>query len=139
MDALDWMHLSEIAEGRINVKILPDGKKAIVLRRGTEIRVYSEVCPHLGADLSEARYCPREGTLQCRWHGYVFSTEDGTFRDNPNERMMRELRDPSDAYRPDRTPRYRLAVVPHTIAGDRVYFLRHHHGSSQVVSREEPS
>ncbi len=36
-DALDWMHVSEIVEGRINVKILSTGKKAIVVRKGATI------------------------------------------------------------------------------------------------------
>jgi nitrite reductase/ring-hydroxylating ferredoxin subunit len=106
------------------VKILPNGKKAIVLRKGSEIRVFAETCPHLGADLSEARYCEREGTLQCRWHGYVFSSSTGAFVDNPNDRMMRELREPSAVYRPDKMPRYRLSTVPHVVAGDRLFFLR---------------
>lgn len=131
MDSLDWMHVSEIVPGRINVKVLPNGKKAIVLRRGEEIRVFGEVCPHLGADLSEAKYCEKEGTLQCRWHGYFFSTEDGVFTKNPNEDMMRELRAPSPAFRPDRAPKYRLTVVPHTVAGERLYFLHSAKGSAE--------
>ncbi|NUP13601.1 MAG: Rieske (2Fe-2S) protein [Polyangiaceae bacterium] len=106
------------------MKILSNGKKAIVLKTGHDIRVYSEVCPHLGADMSEATYCAKAGTLQCRWHGYVFSAKDGTHLDNPNERMMQELREPSAHYRPDRAPRYRLPVVPHTVRGDRLYFTR---------------
>lgn len=116
-----WMHLSEIAEDRINVKILPNGKKAIVLRKGHAVRVFAEVCPHLGADLSEATYCAKQGTLQCKWHGYLFSSEDGRFLDNPNERMMKELRDTTDTYRPDKTPKYRLGVIQHHVEQGRVY------------------
>lgn len=120
-DALDWMHVSEIVEGRINVKILSTGKKAIVLRKGATIRVYAESCPHLGADLSEARYCPSEGTLQCRWHGYVFASETGDMIENPNTSMMTELRKKSRCFDPSAGPRYRLVALPHEVRGDRVF------------------
>ncbi|MBK6515213.1 MAG: Rieske (2Fe-2S) protein [Polyangiaceae bacterium] len=123
MQPLDWMHLSEIVPGRMNVKVLSDGRKAVVVRRGDALSVYSEICPHLGADLTEGQVCEREGTLRCRWHGYLFSLADGTLQDNPNERMMSELRTPSEHYRPDRAPAYRLSTLPHEVRGDRLYFL----------------
>lgn len=123
MKPVDWMHLSEIVPGRLNVKVLSDGKKAIVIRRGDQLAVFSEVCPHLGADLSEGSYCDRERTLRCRWHGYLFSTDDGALKENPNERMMSELRAPSAHYRPERAPAYKLISLPHEVRGDRLYFL----------------
>jgi len=107
------------------VKILPTGKKAIVLRQGSEIQVFAEVCPHLGADLSEARYCARTKTLQCKWHGYLFSSDDGRFVENPNEKLMPLLREPSAHFQAGKTPRYRLGSLPHVVAGDRLYFLKH--------------
>lgn len=122
METAVWMHVSEIVEDRVNVKILPNGKKAIVLRKGDVVRVFAEVCPHLGADLAEASYCASARTLQCKWHGYLFSTEDGRFVDNPNERMMQELREPTDTYQPHKTPKYRLGVIQHRVADGRVYF-----------------
>jgi hypothetical protein len=54
----DSMELAEIREGEINVQVLPSGRKAVVLKRGDEISVFGELCPHMGADLSTAVYCP---------------------------------------------------------------------------------
>lgn len=125
MDALDWMHVSEIVEGQINVKILPTGKKAIVLRRGNEISVFAEVCPHLGADLSQGWYCAPDMTLRCKWHGYLFATDDGRMLENPNEVLMPLLREPSPHFQPGKAPRYRLSTIPHVVADDRLYFLKH--------------
>jgi nitrite reductase/ring-hydroxylating ferredoxin subunit len=127
---LDWMHLSEIVEGQINVRVLPNGKKVLVLREGRSVSVFSEMCPHLGADLADGSYCPKEGTLQCKWHGYVFSTSDGTFLRNPNEGMMKALRVPSAHFTPERTPRYRLGTIRFELEGDRVYFLGAEEGAA---------
>jgi nitrite reductase/ring-hydroxylating ferredoxin subunit len=117
----DSIDVGEIREGEINVQLLPSGRKAVVLRRGDEITVFGELCPHMGADLSTATYCPDEGTLTCSWHGYVFDAHDGSFRDNPNERLLKELRTPSKHYRPEKTPQYRLRRIPFQVRGSRFY------------------
>jgi nitrite reductase/ring-hydroxylating ferredoxin subunit len=117
----DSIELDEIREGEINVRVLPSGRKAVVLKRGDEITVFGELCPHMGADLSTATYCPNEGTLTCSWHGYVFDADDGSFRENPNERLLKPLRTPSKHYRPEKTPQYRLRRVPFQVKGSRLY------------------
>ena len=120
----DSIDLAEVREGEINVKVLSSGRKAIVLKRGDEITVFGELCPHMGADLSTATYCPNDGTLACSWHGYVFDAQDGTLRDNPNERLLKPLRTPSKHYRPEKTPQYRLRRVPFQIRGSRLILGR---------------
>jgi nitrite reductase/ring-hydroxylating ferredoxin subunit len=117
----DSIELAELREGEINVRVLPSGRKAVVLRRGDEITAFGELCPHMGADLSTATYCPDDGTLTCSWHGYVFDAHDGRFRENPNERLLKELRTPSKHYRPEKTPQYRLRRIPFQIRGSRLY------------------
>src|SRR5262249_49625710 len=114
--------LAELREGEINVKILGSGRKVIIVKHGTEVRAFHEVCPHMGADLSEGVYCERDRTLHCPWHGYVFSTEDGRYLSNPNERFMALLRSPSPHFKPEKTPRYRLSPVPFVIADGRIVF-----------------
>jgi nitrite reductase/ring-hydroxylating ferredoxin subunit len=121
----DSIELAEIREGEINVQALPSGRKAVVLKRGDHISVFGELCPHMGADLSTATYCPNERTLTCSWHGYVFDAEDGSFRENPNEQLLKPLRTPSKHYRPEKTPRYRLRRVPFQVEGSRLYFGGH--------------
>src|SRR5271155_981337 len=99
-DERESMSLGEIREGELNVKVLRSGRKAIVVRRGAEIHAFGEVCPHMGGDLAEATYCAKDGTLQCRWHGYFFSADDGQFVRNPNEDFMQLLRTPSQHFVP---------------------------------------
>ena len=121
----DSIDLTDIREDDINVKVLRSGRKAVVLKRGDNITVFGELCPHMGADLSTAGYCAEDGTLTCSWHGYVFDADDGSFRENPNELLLKALRTPSEHYRPEKTPRYRLRRVPFQIKGSRLYFESH--------------
>lgn len=107
--------LSEIREGVLNVRAVDEEQKVVIVRRGDEVRVFGEVCPHMGADLTEGRYCAKDGTLHCPWHGYVFSTEDGRFLSNPNEQIMALARAPSKHFRPEKTPRYRLSSIPFSV------------------------
>jgi nitrite reductase/ring-hydroxylating ferredoxin subunit len=116
------MELADIREGEINVKVLRSGRKAIVIKRGDDIKVFDEQCPHMGGDMSEATYCDSAGTLACGWHGYEFGVDDGCVRENPNERMMKVLRAPSEHYDPEKTPRYRLRVLPFEVRGSTLYF-----------------
>jgi nitrite reductase/ring-hydroxylating ferredoxin subunit len=118
----DSMELSELREGEINVKVLRSGRKAVVIKQGDNIAVFDEVCPHMGGDMTTATYCASEGTLACSWHGYVFGADDGRFRDNPNERLMRVLREPSEHYRPEIAPKFRLRALPFVIKGSTLFF-----------------
>ena len=121
----DSIDLAEIREGEINVTVLRSGRKAVVLKRGDDITIFGELCPHMGADLSTATYCANEGTLTCSWHGYVFDADDGSLRENPNERLLKPLRAPSKHYRPEKTPRYRLRRVPFQIRGSKLHIGSH--------------
>jgi nitrite reductase/ring-hydroxylating ferredoxin subunit len=118
----DSIELADIREGEINVKVLRSGRKAIVVKHHGDIKVFGELCPHMGGDMSEATYCESAGTLQCKWHGYIYGVDDGCFRENPNERLMKPLRAPSEHYRPEQTPKYRLRMLPFQVKGSRLYF-----------------
>ena len=95
-----------------------------MLKKGDDITIFAELCPHMGADLSTAEYCPNDGTLTCSWHGYVFDAKDGTLRDNPNERLLEPLRAPSKHYRPEKALAYRLRRVPFQVRGSKLYIGR---------------
>ena len=118
------MELGDIAEGKINVKVLSSGRRAVVVRRGDDIKVYDELCPHMGGDLTEAVYCGDKGTLACYWHGYEFDVDDGTLCENPNARLMAKLRAPTKHFQPDRAPSYRLRAIPSRVEGSTLYFGR---------------
>jgi nitrite reductase/ring-hydroxylating ferredoxin subunit len=122
--ASDGIELTDIREGAINVKVLDSGRKVVVLKKGDDITIFGELCPHMGADLSTAEYCPSDDTLRCSWHGYVFDAQDGTFLDNPNERLLEPLRAPSKHYRPEKAPDYRLRRVPFQVRGAKLYIGR---------------
>jgi nitrite reductase/ring-hydroxylating ferredoxin subunit len=117
---LDSFALRDLPEGKLHARTLTSGKKVVLVRRGDEVKAFGELCPHMGADLAEGWYCEKSGTLQCRWHGYIFGTSDGRFLENPNEKLMKLVRVPSKHYDPAKTPKYRLAVVPCQVDGDRV-------------------
>lgn len=112
--------ISELREGELNVRPLPNGKNAIIVRQGDEFRVFGEICPHLGADLADGKYCAKTKTLQCKWHGYLFSAEDGTFLENPNEKFMRLIRTPSEHFKPEKTPKYRLHMLKSSVQNGRL-------------------
>ena len=103
------------------MQVLRSGKKALIVKRGGEIQVFGETCPHMGADMTEAVYCAEKGTLQCRWHGYIFSSKGGGFLENPNEVFMRLLREPTEHFKPEKMPKYRLPVVAHSVRDGRLY------------------
>jgi|SRR5579872_1500395 len=109
VDRLGSIPLDRLVEG-MNRTTLTNGRKAIVIKRGGVFTVIGELCPHMGADLAESRYCAADRTLACPWHGYIFSVEDGSFVRNPNEDFMKVLRVPSECFKPELTPKYRLQL-----------------------------
>jgi nitrite reductase (NADH) small subunit/3-phenylpropionate/trans-cinnamate dioxygenase ferredoxin subunit len=129
--------LGELQEDRINVRVLRSGRRVIVLRRGAEVHAFGDICPHMGADMAEATYCAKDGTLQCRWHGYFFGADDGRFLRNPNEDFMQMLRVPSQHFDPTKTPRYRLTVVPTSRKDGRLYFGRDEEPRPEPSATEE--
>jgi nitrite reductase/ring-hydroxylating ferredoxin subunit len=121
--------LADVREGELNVAVLASGRKALVFRTGDDITVFAEVCPHMGADMSEGTYCAKDGTLRCHWHGYGFDAADGQFLDNPNVEIMAKLRERTKHFDPDRIPPYRLKQLPFHIEGDIIIF-----GAGEPVS-----
>jgi nitrite reductase/ring-hydroxylating ferredoxin subunit len=120
----DSIALDDIREGELTVHVLASGRKALLFRNGAEVRAFSEVCPHMGADMTDGVACAKERTIACKWHGYVFSSDDGRFLHNPNEKLMPMLRKPSKHFHPEKAPAYRLRPIPFSIKGRRVVFGR---------------
>jgi nitrite reductase/ring-hydroxylating ferredoxin subunit len=116
--------LSGLRSGAVNVRDLGEDVQVVVVRDGEVLRIFREICPHMGGPLGEAIVCP-DGTLECPWHGYRFRLATGQLADNPNERIMAELRRRApDCFRPDQAPRYALAPLAYQVAGDLVYVER---------------
>jgi nitrite reductase/ring-hydroxylating ferredoxin subunit len=49
--------------------------KLLLTRRGTEIRAFRRVCPHLGVDLVNGSH--DDNNVYCPGHGIAFSLDDG--------------------------------------------------------------
>jgi len=46
--------------------------------------IFKMTCPHMGGDLNLGIYCLKEMRIQCLWHGYICSLENGDFIENSN-------------------------------------------------------
>jgi nitrite reductase/ring-hydroxylating ferredoxin subunit len=116
--------LSGLRRDAVNVRDLGEGVQVVVVPGRERLHVFREICPHMGGPLGEATVC-KDATLECPWHGYRFSLETGRLVDNPNERIMAELRRRGpDCFKPDRAPRYALTPLAYQVVGDRVYVER---------------
>jgi nitrite reductase/ring-hydroxylating ferredoxin subunit len=112
--------LSQVQEGQFNLLLLPDGNKAILIRRGEQMVAYLAVCPHMGGDLTLGSYCAKSQRIACCWHGYRFDATSGAFCENPNVECLKPLRTPSAYFDPDRQVRYRLQSLDIRIDGGQV-------------------
>jgi nitrite reductase/ring-hydroxylating ferredoxin subunit/uncharacterized membrane protein len=83
----DWQPLGPLAA-------LPDGKpvrraagpvQVFVLRRGTDVTVLADRCPHLSGPLSEGDVVGTDGDARviCPWHGSEFRLDDGCVLHGP--------------------------------------------------------
>lgn len=73
----DWQALGALTD-------LPDGKavprqagdvEVLVVRRGTDVSVLSDRCPHLSAPMHEGELDCAAGRITCPWHGSVFDLD----------------------------------------------------------------
>jgi len=69
-----------------NLTKIPD-TEILVLRDKNDLKVISDICPHLGGPLSEGEFCKKSKTIRCPWHGYKFSLESLKLIENPNEEV----------------------------------------------------
>ncbi len=123
------IELRGLRRGAVNVRDLGDGVEVVVVPEGDGLRVFREICPHMGGPLSQATVC-EDATLACPWHGYRFSLESGRLVDNPNERIMADLRRRAPAcFRPEHAPKYALTSLAYTVVGERAYVHRRRSGA----------
>ena len=108
--------LSSIRRGRIH-SFEVRGRPVIVFWAGQRLVVASEICPHIGGPLAEARLEDDGCALRCPWHGYKYDTLTGAVVENPNERFIQHrVHTVYSTYRPAR-PSFKLNLLPYTIEG----------------------
>jgi nitrite reductase (NADH) small subunit/3-phenylpropionate/trans-cinnamate dioxygenase ferredoxin subunit len=118
------IELSGLRPGAVNVRDLGEGVQIVVISGRERLHVFREICPHMGGPLGKATVC-KDATLECPWHGYRFSLETGRLVDNPNERIMADLRRRApECFRPDKAPRYALTPMTYQVVGCRAYVQR---------------
>lgn len=62
--------------------VVVDGQMVAVFRQGDEFYAIDDLCPHMGAPLSEGYV---EGKcVTCPWHAWHFNIEDGSLQGNQN-------------------------------------------------------
>lgn len=75
---------------------LPSGEGMVVEVNGQTIALFNvsgefyaldNVCPHRGGPLGEGYCDPHNLTVQCPWHGWVFSLKTGISPVNPSARV----------------------------------------------------
>jgi nitrite reductase (NADH) small subunit/3-phenylpropionate/trans-cinnamate dioxygenase ferredoxin subunit len=63
-------------------KTVSVGEKLIaVFRQGEQVFAIDDVCPHMGASLSDGYV--ESGIVTCPWHAWRFRLADGVWADNP--------------------------------------------------------
>ena len=126
MDTSKGTHKIAIADVKkdfLNVFDIDEKLKAIILYDGVEYKVISDLCPHMGADLSEAKLCNKSKILQCRWHGYKYGTSDLSLHENPNEKVWQKaFLSPVDQEK-YKTPKYKLKQIPFKVENEFIHLL----------------
>jgi nitrite reductase/ring-hydroxylating ferredoxin subunit len=106
--------LSSIRHGRI-YSFEVRGRPVIVFWAGQRLVVASEICPHIGGPLADARLEDDGCALRCPWHGYKYDTLTGAVVENPNERFIQNrVQTAYTTYRPA-PPSFKLNLLPYTI------------------------
>lgn len=72
--------VGEIAEGQGESYLVGERLVAVFNIAG-EYYAINDVCPHMGASLGDGHV--EDGVVSCRWHGWRFRVQDGTWCDNP--------------------------------------------------------
>lgn len=83
-----------------------------------EIKVYKNLCPHMGAFFSKKNYNSKDQTLTCPWHGYIYSLQNGKMIKNPAEgKWFSELTDNNEYFCPKNIsiPSHRYSIVDNEI------------------------
>jgi len=124
------IELNEVRRDAVNVRDVGDGVDVVVILSNDRLHVFREICPHMGGPLGQATVCRGDATLECPWHGYRFSLESGRLVDNPNERIMADLRRRAPAcFRPENAPKYALTPLAYSVVGTCAYVHRKRGGS----------
>jgi nitrite reductase/ring-hydroxylating ferredoxin subunit/RimJ/RimL family protein N-acetyltransferase len=118
------IELDRLRPGEVNCVRLDEGLELLVIPMKDGLKIARDLCVHMGAPLSAGKYCASEATLQCPWHGYLFSAETGELKRNPNDEIFAPLKKLYASYKPEKKPKYRLHMLPYKVIGHKAYVRR---------------
>jgi nitrite reductase/ring-hydroxylating ferredoxin subunit len=98
--------------------------EVMVVKDGDKYRIVRDLCPHMGAPLSQGRLCHDRTRLACPWHGYEFELATGEFMHNPNDERYACMKHLYQSFKPEKTPRYRLRLLGYEVRDGAIYVRR---------------
>ncbi|MBI3288106.1 MAG: Rieske (2Fe-2S) protein [Elusimicrobia bacterium] len=107
-----------------NWRDLGDGAEVVAILRDKTLRVFRDLCPHMGASMAEGGYDAQTGRLRCPWHGYLFSGDTGAFVENPNIERFACIRGLYSTFKPEKVPDWRLMPFAYEIEEGRAWVRR---------------
>ena len=118
------IELASLDPAKPNYRQLGEGVEVVVLVRAEGLSILKDLCPHMGAPMSEGKYRAGEGTLECPWHGYRYDARTGAFAGNPNEATFSCMKSLYKSYNPAKKPDYSLPVFAYELRGGLVHVRR---------------
>ena len=106
-DFIPVFDLDEIEPGQSKAAAV-NGRMVAVFNEGGVFKAIDDMCPHMGASLSEGHF--ENGEVLCPWHAWRFSIDDGSCIDPPSKKMdcgaysVRVIDDEICVHVPDREP-----------------------------------
>ena len=74
----------EIAPGQAKATAV-NGRMVAVFNEGGVLKAIDDMCPHMGASLSEGHF--EKGEVLCPWHAWRFSLDDGSWLDSDSKKV----------------------------------------------------
>ena len=106
-DFVPIFDLDEVEPGQSKAAAV-NGRMVAVFNEGGVLKAIDDMCPHMGASLSEGHF--ENGEVLCPWHAWRFSLDDGSWLDSDKDKVrcgsyaVRVIDDEICVYVPDREP-----------------------------------
>ena len=115
MKKLIKINTEDLNSKELTIKVVENRKIGIYSLGQGKFKVYEMTCPHMGGDLCSGMI--NKNTIQCSWHGYIFSLINGNFIENPNLEGTQCVRVAGKYYDPtnEETKNLELKTIDHRI------------------------
>jgi nitrite reductase/ring-hydroxylating ferredoxin subunit len=105
-----------------NKREVDAGVEVVVVVRPEGLSIFRDLCPHMGAPLSEGKF--DGAVLECPWHGYRYEAKTGALQENPNDKIFDCMKGLYKTYDGSKMPKWRLAPLAYEIEGGSVWVKR---------------